>query len=99
MKDSLVSMDKRGTGRVRLSDFYGEALETAWRIGRVFPLARETGDHPKLPPGGVELHCQLAALQRLLRQRVRGPHGRDRGGDASAGGGSGADSSNCLELD
>merc|ERR1719310_1842261 len=43
MKDSLVSMDKRGTGRVRMSDFYGEALETDWRFGESEAYLRQLG--------------------------------------------------------
>jgi len=33
MKMELVAMDKRGTGRVPLSSFYGAALDSQWRFG------------------------------------------------------------------
>merc|ERR1719156_386461 len=43
MKASLVEMDKKGTGRVRLSDFYGEALKTDWRFGESEAYLRQLG--------------------------------------------------------
>jgi len=43
MKESLVKMDKRGTGRVHISDFYGEALKTEWRFGESEAYLRQLG--------------------------------------------------------
>jgi len=43
MKDQLVDMDKDGTGRVRLSDFYGTGLEKDWRFGESETYLRELG--------------------------------------------------------
>jgi len=43
MKTQLVDMDKDGTGRVRLSDFYGTGLEKDWRFGESETYLRELG--------------------------------------------------------
>lgn len=43
MKDQLVAMDKTGTGRVRLSDFYGTGMDADWRFGESEPYLRELG--------------------------------------------------------
>merc|ERR1719411_1762928 len=43
MKASLVAMDKRSTGRVPLSRFYGTGLETDWRFGESESYLRELG--------------------------------------------------------
>merc|ERR1719333_478323 len=43
MKATLVRMDKDGTGRVRLSDFYGSALDTEWRFGESEKYLRQLG--------------------------------------------------------
>ena len=43
MKSQLVDMDKEGTGRVRLSDFYGTGLEKDWRFGESEEYLRQLG--------------------------------------------------------
>merc|ERR1719388_710222 len=43
MKQSLVGMDRRGTGRVRLADFYGTALDTDWRFSESEDYLRQLG--------------------------------------------------------
>lgn len=43
MKEQLVAMDKTGTGRVRLSDFYGTGMDADWRFGESEPYLRELG--------------------------------------------------------
>jgi len=43
MKNQLVDMDKTGTGRVRLSDFYGTGMEADWRFGESESYLRELG--------------------------------------------------------
>merc|ERR1719353_1588261 len=43
MKDQLVDMDTEGTGRVRLSDFYGTGLDKDWRFGESETYLRELG--------------------------------------------------------
>jgi hypothetical protein len=43
MKATLVGMDKDGTGRVRLADFYGSALDTEWRFGESEKYLRQLG--------------------------------------------------------
>jgi len=43
MKASLARMDPAGTGRVRLSDFYGEAMQTEWRFGESESYLRQLG--------------------------------------------------------
>lgn len=43
MKDQLVDMDSDGTGRVRLSDFYGTGLDKDWRFGESETYLRELG--------------------------------------------------------
>jgi len=43
MKDQLVEMDREGTGRVRLSDFYGTGLDKDWRFGESETYLRELG--------------------------------------------------------
>jgi len=43
MKDQLVEMDLEGTGRVRLSDFYGTGLDKDWRFGESETYLRELG--------------------------------------------------------
>jgi len=43
MKDALVDMDREGTGRVRLSDFYGTGLDKDWRFGESEAYLRELG--------------------------------------------------------
>jgi hypothetical protein len=43
MKNQLVEMDKEGTGRVRLSDFYGTGLEKDWRFGESEEYLRQLG--------------------------------------------------------
>merc|ERR1719408_338365 len=36
-------MDTKGTGRVRISDFYAEALKTEWRFGESEAYLRQLG--------------------------------------------------------
>ena len=53
MKQKLVSLDKRRTGRVPLSKFYGKSLTDAeWRFGEsesyLRGLDRKTRNLPKL---------------------------------------------------
>lgn len=43
MKNQLVDMDQDGTGRVRLSDFYGTGLEKDWRFGESEEYLRQLG--------------------------------------------------------
>jgi len=43
MKESLVSMDPHGTGRVPLSKFYGTGLDSEWRFGESESYLRELG--------------------------------------------------------
>jgi hypothetical protein len=43
MKDALVSMDVRKTGRVPLSKFYNTAVNTDWRFGESEQYLRELG--------------------------------------------------------
>lgn len=43
MKASLVSMDKLGTGRIPLSNFYNTAISTDWRFGESESYLRELG--------------------------------------------------------
>eukprot|EP00450_Noctiluca_scintillans_P011296 CAMPEP_0194503438 /NCGR_PEP_ID=MMETSP0253-20130528/28380_1 /TAXON_ID=2966 /ORGANISM="Noctiluca scintillans" /LENGTH=562 /DNA_ID=CAMNT_0039345721 /DNA_START=70 /DNA_END=1758 /DNA_ORIENTATION=- len=43
MKAQLITMDKRGTGRVPLSRFYASALETEWRFGESEAYLQELG--------------------------------------------------------
>jgi hypothetical protein len=43
MKAQLVDMDKYGTGRVRLSDFYGTGLDVDWRFGESESYLRDLG--------------------------------------------------------
>jgi len=43
MKDTLVSMEYRGTGRVRLADFYRPALEGAWSFQESASYLRSLG--------------------------------------------------------
>merc|ERR1719335_220264 len=43
MKATLVGMDKDGTGRVRLGDFYGSALDSEWRFGESESYLRQLG--------------------------------------------------------
>jgi len=43
IKQSLVAMDKSGTGRVRLSDFYGSNMNGEWRFGESESYLRELG--------------------------------------------------------
>jgi len=43
MKDQLVELDRQGTGRVRLSDFYGTGLDKDWRFGESETYLRELG--------------------------------------------------------
>merc|ERR1712232_79777 len=43
MKDQLVEMDSDGTGRVRLSDFYGTGLDKDWRFGESETYLRDLG--------------------------------------------------------
>jgi len=43
IKDDLVKMDKTGTGRVRLSDFYAANLDGEWRFGESEAYLRELG--------------------------------------------------------
>lgn len=43
MKDQLVEMDREGTGRVRLADFYGTGLDKDWRFGESESYLRELG--------------------------------------------------------
>jgi hypothetical protein len=43
IKASLVAMDKRGTGRVSLSDFYGANSDGEWRFGESESYLRELG--------------------------------------------------------
>mmetsp|Transcript_97658 Transcript_97658/g.252710 ORF Transcript_97658/g.252710 Transcript_97658/m.252710 type:complete len:575 (-) Transcript_97658:148-1872(-) len=43
IKTSLVAMDKSGTGRVRLSDFYGANLNGEWRFAESEAYLRQLG--------------------------------------------------------
>merc|ERR1719327_1288901 len=43
IKESLVAMDKTGTGRVSLSDFYGANADGEWRFGESETYLRELG--------------------------------------------------------
>jgi len=43
MKGALARMDKDGTGRVRLGDFYGSALDSEWRFGESESYLRQLG--------------------------------------------------------
>merc|ERR1719247_2531968 len=43
MKGALVKMDKKGTGRVKLSSFYGGALDSEWRFGESEAYLRQLG--------------------------------------------------------
>jgi len=43
MKESLMSMDKHGTGRVPLAKFYNTAINTDWRFGESEAYLRELG--------------------------------------------------------
>lgn len=43
MKDQLVGMDRDGTGRVRLSDFYGTGLDKDWRFGESEAYLKDLG--------------------------------------------------------
>merc|ERR1719443_2447222 len=43
MKEQLVDMDRDGTGRVRLSDFYGTGLDKDWRFGESESYLRDLG--------------------------------------------------------
>jgi len=43
LKDSLVKMEDRATGRVRLSDFYRPALEGAWQFQESIGYLRQLG--------------------------------------------------------
>jgi len=42
-KENLMSMDRSGTGRVKLSDFHGEALNGEWRFGESKEYLRQLG--------------------------------------------------------
>merc|ERR1719327_407851 len=43
IKESLVALDKTGTGRVSLSDFYGANADGEWRFGESESYLREMG--------------------------------------------------------
>merc|ERR1740123_195247 len=43
IKSSLVALDKTGTGRVSLSDFYGANADGEWRFGESESYLRELG--------------------------------------------------------
>lgn len=43
IKESLVAMDRSGTGRVRLSDFYGANVDGDWRFGESEQYLRDLG--------------------------------------------------------
>merc|ERR1719301_409707 len=43
MKDALVSMDEKGTGRIPLAKFYGTAINSDWRFGESEAYLRELG--------------------------------------------------------
>merc|ERR1719335_1534161 len=43
MKESLISMDKHGTGRVPLAKFYNTAIDTDWRFGESEAYLRDLG--------------------------------------------------------
>merc|ERR1719420_537232 len=43
IKESLVALDKRGTGRVNLKDFYGANADGEWRFGESEAYLRELG--------------------------------------------------------
>jgi len=43
MKEQLVAMDKKGTGRVHLADFYGTGMDKDWRFGESEQYLREMG--------------------------------------------------------
>lgn len=42
-KDSLMSMDRSGTGRVKLADFHGAALDGEWRFSESKEYLRQLG--------------------------------------------------------
>lgn len=43
MKEQLIAMDKKGTGRIKLADFYGTGLDAEWRFGESEQYLREMG--------------------------------------------------------
>jgi len=43
IKEDLIDMDKKGTGRVRLADFYAANLDGEWRFGESEAYLRELG--------------------------------------------------------
>jgi len=43
MKSQLVDMDRDGSGRVRIADFYGTGLDKDWRFGESEAYLRELG--------------------------------------------------------
>merc|ERR1719163_1443796 len=43
IKESLVALDKTGTGRIKLADFYGANSDGEWRFGESEAYLRELG--------------------------------------------------------
>jgi len=55
MKKALVDMDPQHTGRVPLSKFYGEALDTEWRFGESETYLRELGALDEISARGKQV--------------------------------------------
>merc|ERR1719498_436260 len=51
LKASLVKMEDRGSGRVRLSDFYKPALDGAWQFQESIGYLRQLGTLDESNPG------------------------------------------------
>ncbi len=53
MKDTLVDMEYRGTGRVRLSEFYKDTLAGNWQFAESVDYLRDIGaldeSNPSMP--------------------------------------------------
>jgi len=50
MKDALVKLEYRGTGRIRLSDFYKPALNSVWTFSESASYLRSLGALDETPP-------------------------------------------------
>jgi hypothetical protein len=55
IKQSLSALDKRGTGRVQLSDFYGANSDGEWRFGESETYLRELGALDESSWGGKQV--------------------------------------------
>jgi len=55
MKTSLASIEEAGTGRVRLADFYGEALGGKWQFQESVGYLRQNGALDEGNPGNVRV--------------------------------------------